>query len=82
MNQPEETFEYIDAEALLLKLNTTGEISDEEFQKVITILKKINIEEADSGIALDDLYALLLIVGKVKKTKYQYLFNKYLELQD
>ena len=82
MNQLEEIFESVDPETLLLKFNTTGKISDEAFLKVISILEQINVDEANSGLPLDDLYALLLIVGKVKKVKYQYLFNKYLELKD
>ena len=82
MNPFEETFESVDPEALLLKLNTEGKIPDEAFLKVVSVLEQINVDEADRGLPLDDLYALLLIIGKVREFKYQYIFNKYLELKD
>ena len=82
MNQIEDIFESVDPEALLLKLNTEGKIPSDVFAHVVDILEQINIEDVDSGLPLDDLYAMLLIVGKVRDFKYQYLFNKYLELKD
>ncbi|MDR2337045.1 MAG: hypothetical protein LBE20_00125 [Deltaproteobacteria bacterium] len=82
MNKFEEIFELIDPEALLVKINTQGTISVTELENVVAVLEGIKIETANHELSLDNLYSLILILGKLKVEKYQYLFNKYLELKD
>jgi hypothetical protein len=82
MNKFEEIFESIDPEELLVKINTHGAISAEELASVVTVLEDIEIESANHKLSFDNLYSLIFVLGKLKVEKYQYLFNKYLDLKD
>jgi hypothetical protein len=73
----------MEADKLLLKINTGGNLSHEEVEEVASLLK-ISIEDRKKLVLLsvDDIYCMLLVIGRNKNEDYRHLLTQYLEYDD
>jgi hypothetical protein len=73
----------MEADKLLLKINNGGNLSHEEVEEVASLLK-IAIEDRKKLVLLsvDDIYCMLLVIGRNKNEDYRHLLTQYLEFED
>lgn len=73
----------MEADKLLLKINSGGNLSHEEVEEVASLLK-ISIEDRKKLVLLsvDDIYCMLLVLGRNKNEDYRHLLTQYLEYDD
>lgn len=71
----------LDADKMLVELNSGGKLSGETLAKVASYLEAIDLSEA-AGLDLDNMYALLLVLARAHSYEHGYLFEKFFELHD
>ena len=82
MPKPKEVVLTIDPEKLLVQLNSKEEVSEEDLAEVARLLEISASGETPRELSLDDIYALLLVLGRAKRYEYRYLLEQELERQD
>ena len=71
----------LDADKMLVEINSGNSLSGETLARVASYLESIDLNEA-AGLDLDNMYALLLVLGRAKSYEHGYLFEKFFELHD
>ena len=70
----------IDAEKLLLSVNSGQRLSELELKHVAQAIEAISAieDEKQRDMLLDDLYSLILVMGRARATQYKWLLEKQL----
>lgn len=71
-----------DAEELLLKIHSGRKLKPAELEEVVYLLETTQLHELGRKLSVDDVYALLLVLGKTKERRYRPMLEKYLDAQD
>ncbi|MCC6933883.1 MAG: hypothetical protein IT292_11645 [Deltaproteobacteria bacterium] len=74
----------IDAEKLLLSVNSGDKLSDVELERVAHAIEQISAisNEQQKNMLLDDLYSLILVIGRARAMGYKSLLEKQLYSKD
>jgi hypothetical protein len=74
---------HIDAEQLLVKLNSGKSIPDDNIAEIAAFLEEIAGDPAiEDRVSFDEVYNLILVLGRAKATAYRNLVARYLEIKD
>ncbi len=73
----------IEVEDLLIKINSGKSLRKSEVEEVAALLDWIREDsEVAEKISVDDVYSMLLVIGRAKDRKHQHLLARYLDVKD
>lgn len=73
----------MDVEKLLLNINSGKDLCQKEVDEVAAFLEAIHTDERlSSRLSLDDIYELILVLGRARARQYRHLIERYLESKD
>jgi hypothetical protein len=72
----------IDPEALLLRLNSGKKLREGELHAVTQLLQSVDAESLGRKLSVDDVYALVLVIGRAKATQCKGLLERFLDAKD
>jgi hypothetical protein len=72
----------LDPEEQLVKLNSGGRLDETELDEVLALLESTDVQELGRKLSADDIYSLLLVIGRTKDTRYRGLLERYLDAKD
>lgn len=82
MKNIEELVNELDAEKLLLRVNSGKKLEPEELQGVLQLLDAFLIQGPGKALSIDDVYNYLLLIGRAKAKEYTRVLESFLEIHD
>jgi len=72
----------IDAETLLAKINAGEKLEPSELEEVVALLESDYLEGYGRKLSVDDIYSLLLVLGRSHAYQYTTLLESFLNVED
>ncbi len=81
-DSPDKPTEIIDPERLLFRLNSGEQLKAEELEAVVTMLQSVEDPNQIRALSIDDIYSLLLVIGRARSYEHRHLLETHLESKD
>lgn len=72
----------LDAEKLLLEISEGKELPEEQISYVVDSLNAVDTTDLGRVPSIDDLYAYLVVIGKLKRFEHRVILERYLDATD